>query len=217
LNFDFSIQDLSICATTSEEVESLGTTVNRFAAEQSSWFLRGAARFRTSSEEWVEQTQVIAYRDQSQWYFIPPQWRMQAKWEKVHYAEEDFARDRHDEIEVRNSPSSPVEITDVHAYMDRQYPDLRHMTFKLQNKMSKKITALTVWTHNETVAGEHLLGEGPIAPKGELTETDSGFSAYGDFCEGMYKQRMLIEDVDFADGSKWEFKPTADKTPHGST
>jgi hypothetical protein len=40
---------------------------------------------------------------------------MQDKWEKAHYTEADFVRDRKDEIKVRNSPSSPVEITDVHV------------------------------------------------------------------------------------------------------
>lgn len=141
LDFDFSNPDLYTCST---KMELPAGTVARFAAEQLSWSLRGTARFQTSSEDWTEQTQVIAYRDQGQWYFIPPQssMQMQSKWEKVHYTQADFARDRQEEIKIRNSPSSPVEITDVHVYMDRQFPSERNVHFKLRNKTSKKVIAL---------------------------------------------------------------------------
>jgi hypothetical protein len=203
LDFDSSIQDPSICVTTEKEMEPIGEIVDRFAAERSSWYLRGTGRFQTSLEDWLEQTNVIAYRDQGQWYFTPPQWQMQDKWEKAHYTEADFARDRRDEIEVRNSPSSPVEIIDVHAYINRRYPSLRNLTFKLRNKTPKKVTALTVWIHNETITGEEDLSEGPIQPMGQLAEEDASFPVYIDFCEGVWKHTMLIKDVGFADGSKW--------------
>jgi hypothetical protein len=85
-----------------------------------------------------------AYRDQGQWYFIPPQRAMEDKWEKTHYTEADFARDRRDEIDIRNSPSSPVEITDQHAYMIRKFPSLRNIKFTLRNKTSKKVVAIRV-------------------------------------------------------------------------
>jgi hypothetical protein len=57
----------------------------------------------------VGQIRLRAFRDQGQWFFEPSQkqMQMQNKWEKVHYTEADFARDRQEEIEVQNGPSSP--------------------------------------------------------------------------------------------------------------
>lgn len=208
LDFDFSIQDLSTSVPYGGW-DPIGGLVDRFTAEQSSWYLKGTGRFQTPLESWMEETRVIAYRDQGQWYFIPPQRWMQDKWEKAHYTDADFIRDRRDEIEVLNSPSSPVEIADVHAYMNREYPAHRDLTFKIRNRTSKKITALVVEFHVKNAPGEESLGEGPIEPKGQITEQDAGFSAYDDFCEGTFKQIMFIEHVYFADGSKWELKPVA--------
>ena len=211
LDFDFSIEDLSI-STPYEEMEPIGGTVNRFTAEQSSWYLMGTGRFQTSSESWLEQTRIIAYRDQGQWYFIPAQRDMQRKWQKAHYTDTDFARDLKDEIEVQNNPAAPVEITDVHAYMNREYPEIRNMRFTLRNKTSKKIDAVIVHVHYETEpGGEESLGEGPIEPKGQISEQDADFQAYDDFCEGMIKQSLFIEEVYFADGSKWEQPGKSDR------
>jgi len=69
---------------------------------------------------------------------------MQDKWERVHYTETDFARDRQDEFEIRNSPSSPIEITDVHVHMDRQFPSLRNIDFRLRNNTVKKVIWLSM-------------------------------------------------------------------------
>jgi hypothetical protein len=202
LDFDFSTEDLSI-TTTAAGTHPIGGLVDRFTAERSSWHLKGTGRFQTSSESWMEETEVIAYRDQGQWYFIPAQARMQDKWEKAHYKESDFTRDRRDEVEVRNNPSAPVEISDVHAYMVRGYPAGRFVTFKLRNKTSKKVEAAFV-----NVGGG---GGGPIAPKGQRTAKDADFTAYVDFCDGMVKKRMFVEEVYFADGSEWALSPTTDQ------
>ena len=44
-----------------------------------------------------------------------------------------------------------------------------------------------------------------IKPKGYLTHEDD-VSAYGDFCDGVWKRAMVIDEVHFADGSKWKLK-----------
>lgn len=206
LDFDFSIHDLSTCST---EMELPAGTVARFAAGQLSWYLIGTGKFQTPSEAWAEQTKVIAYLDQGQWYFIPPQRDMQSKWEKTHYKEADFARDRLEEIEVQNSPSSPIEIADVHAYMDRQYPSQRNLHFKLRNKTSKKVIALSVRIGDKSGAA-YFSGPYQIAPKRYLALEES-ISAYGDFCDGIWKNAMDIEEVDFDDGSKWELKQSGNQ------
>jgi hypothetical protein len=186
-SFDLLAPNLYTCTT---KMELPPGTVDRVTAEQLSWYVRGTARFQTSSETWQEVTQMRAYRDQGQWYFIPPQRAMQDKWEKTHYTEADFARDRRDEIDIRNSPSSPVEITDLHAYMIRKFPSLRNIKFTLRNKTSKKVVAIRVRIGIEGLEGfTEMDGPYQIKPNGSLTlEQDD--SAYGDFCEGVWKREI---------------------------
>jgi hypothetical protein len=206
LDFDFSIHDLSTCSTKMELPTGI---VDRFAAEQLSWYLRGTGRFQTSAEEWMEQTLVIAYRDQGQWYFIPPQRGMRDKWEKAHYTQADFVRDHQEEIEIQNSPLSPVEVNSVHAYMDRQYPSLRNISFTLRNRTSKKVIWLNVRIGDDSGA-VYMSGPYEIEPKGDLTLKED-VAAYADFCDGIRKHAMVIEEVHFAGGSKWEFKQSRDQ------
>ena len=205
VSFDLSAPDLYTCTT---KMLPPGT-VDRVTAEQLSWYVRGTARFQTSSETWQEVTQMRAYRDQGQWYFIPPQRSMQDQWEKIHYTEADFARDRRDEIEIRNSPSSPVEITDLHAHMNRKFPSLRNIKFTLRNKTSKKVVGISVRIGAEGVEGfTEMDGPYQIKPNGSLTlEQDD--SAYGDFCEGVWQSKITVREVEFASGSKWELKEPA--------
>jgi hypothetical protein len=95
VSFDLSTPYLCTCT---RQIELPAGTVDRLTAEQLSWYVRGTARFQTFSETSMQETQMGAYRDQGQWYFIPPQQAMQDKWGKIHYTEPDFARDRRDEI-----------------------------------------------------------------------------------------------------------------------
>lgn len=215
LDFDPSEHgpSISICTTTLKETPAEGT-VPRFEAEELSWYLLGTARFHSASEDWIQETKVIAYRDKGQWYFTPPQWDMQDKWEKVHYTEADFARDYGDEIEVRNNPSSPVEITDVHADMDRRYPSNRNLRFGLRNLTSKKIVGVGVKI-TETTNGpgeEDIQGPFGIEPNGR-TSVQEGSTGYGDFCDGIPKSAMVVVRVDFADGSRWELKESDKSEP----
>jgi hypothetical protein len=201
VSFDLSTPDLYTCTT---KMDLPVGTVGRITADQLSWYVRGTGRFQTSSEAWLEETQVRAYRNQGQWYFVPPQRAMQDKWEKVHYSEADFVRDRRDEIDIPNPPSSPIKITDVHVHMNRRFPSLRDVKFMLRNNTSKKVVALSLRIGDET--GEtDMAGPYEIEPKGQFAE-EVDTTAYADFCEGIRKRTMTIEEVNFADGSKWESK-----------
>lgn len=202
VSFDLSTPSLYTCTT----MDLSGEAVDRVTAERLSWYVRGVAGFQTSAETWSEETQMRAYRSQGQWYFIPPQRAMQEKWEKVHYTEADFARDRRDEIEVPNPPSAPMEITDVHVHMDRRFPSIRKIKFALRNRTSKKIVQLGVKIGSKEEQGSIEM-EGPyeVKPKGYITlELDA--SAYADFCQGVSKGVLVVDHVHFADGSKWEFQ-----------
>ena len=206
VSFDLSAPDLYTCTT---NLEVPAGTVDRVTAEQLSWYVRGTASFQTSSETWLEERQIRAYRDHGQWYFIPPQQQMQDKWEKIHYTEADFARDLRDEIDIRNSPSSPIEITDLHSYMTRTAPSLRDTKFTLRNKTSKRVVGISVRISSDGLEGfTEMEGPHQIKPKGSLTlEMDD--SAYGDFCQGVWKREIAVREVKFADSSKWEFKEPA--------
>jgi hypothetical protein len=173
-------------------------------APTSTWSVGGTATFQTSSATWLEETQIRAYRDQGKWYFVPPQLAMQNKWEEIHYTEADFSRDRRDEIEVPNPPSAPVEITDVHVYMDRKYPSFRNIKFKLRNNTSKRAVALSVRIGNESGTAE-MSGPFELEAKKQISIEET-VAAYGDFCGGLFKDAMVVKDVSFADGSGWEFK-----------
>ena len=203
VSFDLSTPHLYTCSAT---MNLPSETVDRVTAEQLSWLVRGTGRFQTSSETWLEETQLRAYRYQGQWYFVPPQRTMQDKWEQVHYTEADYTRDRRDEIDIRNSPSSPIEIADLHSYMIRKFPSLRNVKFTLRNKTSKEVVAISVRIANETSQGlTEKSGRYLIKPKGSLTlEQDD--TAYGDYCEGVWRREIVVREVEFADGSKWEAK-----------
>jgi hypothetical protein len=203
VSFDLSTPDLYTCTT---QTNLLPGIVPRVTAEQLSWYVRGMARFQTSSETWVEETQIRAYRDQSQWYFIPPQQSMQDKWEKIHYTEADFSRDHRDEIVIRNSASSPIEITDLHSYMIRKFPSVRNVEFTLHNKTPKNVIALSIKFANENEKGAVVMsGPYQIKPNGQLTLKED-VPAYADFCAGVFKHTIVVTDASFADGSKWDFK-----------
>jgi hypothetical protein len=87
--------------------------------------------------------------------------------------------------------------------MVRGYPAGRFVTLKLRNKTSKKIQAVFV-----NLGGG---GGGPIGPKGQVILKDADFSAYVDFCDGMIKPRVFVEEVYFANGSEWESRRTPDQ------
>ena len=66
VSFDLSAPYLYTCTS---KMELPAGTVDRVTAEQVPWYVRGTARFQTSSETWLEETQMRAYRDQGD---LPP-------------------------------------------------------------------------------------------------------------------------------------------------
>jgi hypothetical protein len=84
--------------------------------------------------------------------------------------------------------------------------------FILRNKTSKKVVALSVKIANETEEGAVAMsGPYQISPNGHLSlEQDvPDVPAYVDFCAGVWKSAIIITNVSFADGSKWEFNESA--------
>jgi hypothetical protein len=88
--------------------------------------------------------------------------------------------------------------------MNRQFPSLRDIKFVRRNKTSKKVVALCIRIGDESGA-EDMSGPYNISSKGLLTIEENA-AANVDSCGRVRKQPIVIQDVSFADGSKWEFK-----------
>jgi hypothetical protein len=164
------------------------------------WDLTGEGTFRTQSGESRQQTQVVAYRDNGQWYFTPPNY--DDMWEKIKYSDADFAADRASEIDVVNTPQSPLEVAELHSFMDKQYPSLRNVEFTLRNKTHKAIKAFSIALYTHDGSSSYSAGA-EILPKGSHT-AKTNFSAYPYFCDGVQRHRFQVEDVVFADGTEWQ-------------
>ena len=163
------------------------------------WYLPGEGTFRTQSGEMKQQTQLVAYRDNGRWYFTPPNY--DSYWEKTHITEADFSIDRADEINVENNPKCPLEIRDVHVFMEREFPSLRDVKFTLQNRTAKRVKGFTVRLYEGKGGTSHSAGH-EIEPNAAIEEKMDS-SAYAYFCDGIEKKRFVVESVWFADGSEW--------------
>ena len=163
------------------------------------WYLAGEGTFQRQSGEIKQETQLVAYRDNGRWYFTPPNY--DGRWEKSHTTEADFAIDRADEIKVENNSRCPLEIRDVHVFMDRKFPSLRDLKFTLQNRTPKRVRGFTVRLYEGKGSTSHSAGR-EIEPHAAVEEKMDS-SAYVYFCDGIKKKRFVVESVWFADGSEW--------------
>ncbi len=203
LDFQYSSDQMYVCPASLLSAEE-GAPVFSPAAEQLTWHLSGVGRFRTSRAEWSQPTEIVAYRDSGQWRFEPPQANMTKEWERVHFREADFAEDQRNKFKAENSRESPIEIAEIHAYMDRQYPSLLNVKFRLHNKTEKTVSGLA-WTIS--VNGEvGIIEQGPfeIAPHADIDQQES-VSVRVDLCDVADPQEVnsiRVEDVYFADGSR---------------
>jgi hypothetical protein len=167
--------------------------------DKRSWDLIGEAVFRPVAGEQKALSKVTAYRDRGEWYFSPPNY--DSNWLKTHLTEADFAVDRADEIEIEDSPASPLQITDVHAFLDREYLSLLRVSFKLKNRTSKKISAFTVRFDTNGGSADYSAGHG-IDP-GASFEGNETISRWAYFCDGAMRHKLIVVSVSFADCTEW--------------
>jgi hypothetical protein len=182
------------------EKVSFSTEILGMPARSRWWYLTGEGTFRSQSAESKQQTQIVAYRDNGQWYFTPPNY--DDMWEKIKYSEADFAADRASEIHVVNNPQCPLEVAELHSFMDKQYPSLRNVQFTLRNKTDKAIKAFSIALYTRDGSVSYSAGA-EIQPKGSHT-AKTNFSAYPYFCEGVQRHHFQVEDVVFGDGTEWQ-------------
>jgi hypothetical protein len=165
------------------------------------WFLTGLGEFKKSSGIVRRPATVVAYRDQGEWYFTPPNY--DDEWEESHVTPDDRIADYSSEIQVDLHPGCPLAVRDLQVHMHNKFLSLRVMTYALVNNSRKRVTGYTL----------QLLREGGSITAGLPTTIDPGtvsrhekpltYSAYSYWCDGVSRHRFIIDSVDFADGSKW--------------
>jgi hypothetical protein len=176
------------------------TEILSMPASKRWWYLIGEAVFRTTSGERTQQTRIVAYRDEGEWYFTPPNY--DEYWEKTHITDTELSADHADEIEIRDAPASPLEILDLHALLNDKYHSLRDLTFKLRNRSDKKVRGFTLGLYSDGGSTEYSAGH-PIEP-GASREEKMSSSRYLYFCDGVNKDELVVVSVWFADGSEWQ-------------
>lgn len=137
------------------------------------------------------------YMDKGEWYFSPPNY--DTYWLRSHLSDAELSADYSDEIEIPSDSTSPLEILDIHAFINKEALTDRDVTFKLRNRSSKTVTAFGWQARNQQY------GTGcQIEPGSSLDQkmTSSRYGYY--FCDGVRKDKLFVDSVFFADGSKWE-------------
>ena len=175
------------------------TEILSLPLDKRSWNVVGEAVFRSTTGEQATQSHIIAYRDKGEWFFSPPNY--DEHWEKSHLTEADFTVDRADEIEIENAPNAPLEIFEVHAFLDKKYFSLLNVSFKLRNQTSKKVSAFTVRFY--AGAGSAEYSTGTAMDPGAAVEGKEHLSRYLYFCDGVTKHKFMVTSVSFADGTEW--------------
>ena len=173
-------------------------------AEQRWWYLRGSAEFKKPAGLLTTQATVVAYLDNGDWFFTPPNY--DEAWEQEHVTAADRAADFGSQVEVDVDPRCPLEVRDLHVTIHATLLSLRIMTFALANKTQKKIKGYTLGLAR---AGDECFG----ITAGVATAIDPGgvshhekplsYSAYTYCCEGVSGRRLVIDSVLFDNGSTW--------------
>jgi hypothetical protein len=175
------------------------TEILSLPLDKRSWSVVGEAVFRSTTGEQATQSHVTAYRDKGEWFFSPPNYDHQ--WEKSHLTEADIAVDHADEIEIENTPNAPLEIFEVHAYLDKKYLSFLNVRFKLRNQTNKKVSAFTVRFYAEAGIAEYSTGA--AMDPGADVEGKAHLSRYVYLCDGVTKYKFVVTSVSFADGTEW--------------
>jgi len=175
------------------------TEILSLPLDKRSWDLVGEAVFRSTTGEQTSQSHVTAYRDKGEWFFSPPNY--DEYWEKGQLTEADFAVDHADEIEIENTSNAPLEIFEVHAFLDKKYLSLLDVSFKLRNQSSKKVSAFTVRFYAGDGSTEYSTGA--AMDPGAAVEGKERLSRYLYFCDGVTKNRFVVTSVSFTDGTEW--------------
>jgi hypothetical protein len=197
VRFDYRVWDQSFSS------EILSTP-----PERRWWTLVGEATFWRGGTEIKKQIQIVAYRDNGNWYFTPPP--VDNANAASHFTLEQLATDLQDKVVARVASNSPLTLVDVHAFTDKSNVLSRRVQFRLRNTTGKRVTGYTYRISDSTNDGDITSSTGdkkdwiePWAESHEFSEDDvTGYY----WCEGQGEVRTIIEiqDVRFDDGTEWD-------------
>lgn len=162
------------------------------------WYLFGDAVFGGNSPG-KQSSSVVAYRDKGEWYFTPP--NFDDSWAKTHTTKSELAADHLNEVEIERTPDSPLDVLDLHVFIDTEYFSLRNVKFKLRNNTTKTVTAFNVTLSTDD--GSSSLSTPRTIDPGDASEVAMSSSRYVYFCDGVDQDKLVVDSVSFADGSEW--------------
>ncbi len=171
------------------------------------WVLTGEGLFREHSQTIQRNALITAYRDKGTWYFTPNYFNDEALAE-AHLTAEDLARDYGSRVDLQLTKDSPLEIVDLHVFIDAKHVSSRRIQFRLHNKSSKKVIGYSFDISDERQDGSISVGTGApkdaVEPDGVSRVWEEDHPAYSFWCEGEARIRIKITNVSFADGSTWD-------------
>jgi hypothetical protein len=208
------IDQMKIFPMTSFELKSemFSTEILSTPPSRKWWFLIGDAVFKNNGTEQKAQTSFIAYRENGRWYFTPP--NFDDSWVKSHLTDADRSADYADEIVIHITPKCPLEIDDLHARLDKTYPSIRNLTFKLKNVSDKQVRGYTLRLYIK--GGDVIYGAGYTIDPGDSRDEKMDSTRYSYFCEGIRKDNLIVDEVNFADGSEWKLPKPRKTTAKGN-
>jgi hypothetical protein len=173
--------------------------------ERKWWMLVGEATFRQDSKESTKHMYLTAYRDRGNWYFTPPPFDNASA--SSHLTVVQLATDQKDKVVLRTGPEFPLEVVDLHVFIDKDNALSRKVHFRLRNKTNKRVVAYSYKISESNNDGALTYGTGSerdwIEPMGISRQFDEDDVTSYYWCEGEAQTSIEVLDARFEDGTSW--------------
>jgi hypothetical protein len=170
------------------------------------WALVGEGTFRNASGIVKRPSSVTAYRDRGDWYFTPHYLDDEA-WARAHLTAEQLAADYKDHVDQLLAPGCPLDIVDLHVFINPERVSSRLVQFRLRNKTDKRVKGYCFEISDQRHDGAIGVGTGDrrdaIEPLGDSRMWEEDYDAYVYWCQGESRMRIEIQSVLFSDGVTW--------------
>lgn len=200
--FDYTIEESPLASS-----EILSTP-----ASKRWWRLVGEGTFQTATKTIKQKTWLTAYRDNGDWFFSPPDIDDMSG---SQLSPDERLKDRKDDVDLATGPNWPLEVVDVHVFIDPTDAKVRNIKFRLHNRTILPVTRYGYKISDEHKEGSISFGTGAqkdsIEPNGTSHEFHEDYPVSRYLCEGDARIQIQIENVGFADGTEW----SAPEPPQG--
>ena len=170
------------------------------AVAPAGWVLRGNAIFKTTEGDKKQPFAIRVYRYEDEWYFVP---NYDHDWDKVLLTKARLKADHADEILVRNETTSPVQISNLHAFISREYPSILHLRFRLNN-VSRRTAQGYGMDVGDALAATSFSTPEVIEPGRSVEVTKLSTNYHGFDCEDHQKDSLIVTFVWFANDEEWK-------------